>query len=63
MAIQNLGFSVRTYNCLKRARLLTLSQIAEKTEREILHVRDLGRSSLDEIKEVLAKYQMSLKDE
>lgn len=51
--IENLGFSVRTYNCLKRANKMFVRDIIEMTDREFFKIRDLGKTSLEEIKEKL----------
>ena len=48
--IDNLNLSVRTYNCLRRAGITTISALKEKTEEELTHVKNMGRKSLEEIK-------------
>lgn len=52
--IKNLNFSIRTYNCLKRAGIITISALKQKTEDELLHVKNLGKRSLKEIKSKVA---------
>ena len=52
--------SVRTYNCLKREGLTFISEIAQRTEEELLQVRSLGQSGVDDLKAVLAKHGLSL---
>ena len=47
--IEDLEFSVRSYNCLKRAGLHTVGDIIEKTEHDMMKVRNLGKKSLDEV--------------
>lgn len=51
--IEDLGLSVRAYNCLKRSGLMTVGQVLEKTEEELLALRNFGRKSYEELKEKL----------
>jgi DNA-directed RNA polymerase subunit alpha len=51
--IEDLNLSVRAYNCLKRSGLMTVGQVLEKTEEELLALRNFGRKSYDELKEKL----------
>jgi len=51
--IENLDLSVRSYNCLKRAGINTIGELTQKTEEEMMRVRNLGRKSLMEIKKKL----------
>lgn len=53
MTIDDLDLSVRSYNCLKRAALNTVSDLTAKSEEDMMKVRNLGRKSLKEIKEKL----------
>lgn len=48
--IENLNLSVRTYNCLRRAGITTISALKEKTEEDLKRTRNLGSKSLEEIK-------------
>lgn len=48
--IEDLELSVRSYNCLKRAGITTLEELTQKTEYEMMHVRNLGKKSLQEVK-------------
>ena len=50
MTIEDLDLSVRSYNCLKRANINTVADLTEKTEEEMMKVRNLGRKSLEEVK-------------
>jgi len=59
--IEEVNFSTRTYNCLYRAGKNTLGDIVEMTERELMNVRNLGRKSADEVKQVLKEYGLELK--
>ncbi len=63
--IDELELSVRAYNCLKRAEIHALSQLLEKTEDELAHTRNLGKKSVEEIKNKLRLYKdlgLHLKD-
>jgi len=54
--IEDLNLSVRAYNCLKRSGLMTVGQVLEKSEDELLALRNFGRKSYDELKEKLMEY-------
>lgn len=54
--IENMDLSVRSYNCLKRAGIDTLQQLAKLSYQDLTHVRNLGRKSVDEIIEKLKEY-------
>lgn len=49
--IEDLELSVRSYNCLKRAGITTVEELIQKSEDEMIHVRNLGKKSLKEVKE------------
>ena len=49
MPIEELELSVRSYNCLKRAGITTVQDLANKSEAEMMKVRNLGKKSLDEV--------------
>ena len=59
--IEELELSVRSYNCLKRAGITTVEELTEKTEEEMIHVRNLGKKSLNEVKEKLHSLGLSFK--
>ncbi len=61
MRIEELGFSQRTYNCLKRAVITTLKQLAQASEAEISGIRGFGKKSLNEVRDKLAEYGVALK--
>jgi len=61
--IDNLDFSVRTYNCLKRGGIETLSQLVQSTIHDIQKIRNLGNRSLKEIIYKLNDMGLSLKEE
>ncbi|MFA5658568.1 MAG: DNA-directed RNA polymerase subunit alpha, partial [Oscillospiraceae bacterium] len=53
MTIEELDLSVRSFNCLKRAGINTVNDLIEKSEEEMMKVRNLGKKSFDEVKEKL----------
>ena len=61
--IEELDLSVRSYNCLKRAGINTVHDLTEKTEPEMMKVRNLGRKSLEEVKVKLADLGLGLKND
>ena len=58
MSIDELELSVRSYNCLKRAGIQTVDELTQKTEDEMMHVKNLGKKSLKEVKDKM--YQLGL---
>ncbi|MCI5775179.1 MAG: DNA-directed RNA polymerase subunit alpha [Aerococcus sp.] len=63
MTIEELDLSVRSYNCLKRASINRVEELTNMTEADMMKVRNLGRKSLEEVKQKLASLGLSLKDE
>ena len=61
MTIEDLDLSVRSFNCLKRASINTVADLVEKSEDDMMKVRNLGRKSLDEVKKKLDELGLSLK--
>lgn len=61
MPIEELELSVRSYNCLKRAGINTVGELVEKTDEEMSKVRNLGKKSLDEVREKLASLGLSFR--
>ena len=61
-AIEDLDFSVRTYNCLKRAAINTVGDLISKSEDEMIKVRNLGKKSLDEVIAKLSDMGLHLSD-
>ncbi|MCR4398501.1 MAG: DNA-directed RNA polymerase subunit alpha [Firmicutes bacterium] len=61
MPIEELDLSVRSFNCLKRAGINTVGQLIEKTDEEMIKVRNLGKKSLEEVKQKLGALGLSLK--
>jgi DNA-directed RNA polymerase subunit alpha len=60
--IEELDFSVRTYNCLKKANVLTVGELALMSEIDLMNIRNFGKKSLTEVKEKLNTMGLNLKD-
>ena len=60
--IEDLDLSVRSYNCLKRANINTVGELTQKTEEEMMKVRNLGRKSLKEVVQKLREIGLDLKN-
>ena len=60
MTIEELDLSVRSFNCLKRAGINTVNDLIEKSEEEMMKVRNLGKKSFDEVKEKLASLGLEM---
>ena len=60
MTIEELDLSVRSYNCLKRAGINTVEDLTNKTEDDMMKVRNLGRKSLEEVLQKLQALGLSL---
>lgn len=63
MTIEELDLSVRSYNCLKRAGINTVQELTNKTEADMMKVHNLGRKSLEEVKNKLADLGLGLRKE
>ena len=63
MTIEELDLSVRSFNCLKRAGINTVDDLINKSEEELMKVRNLGKKSFDEVKEKLQSLGFSLSSE
>ena len=61
MSIDELELSVRSYNCLKRAGIQTVDELTQKTEEEMMRVRNLGKKSMKEVKEKITELGLSFK--
>ncbi|MFC0300775.1 DNA-directed RNA polymerase subunit alpha [Virgibacillus soli] len=61
MTIEELDLSVRSYNCLKRAGINTVQELSNKSEEDMMKVRNLGRKSLDEVKAKLDELGLGLR--
>ena len=61
MSIDDLDFSARSNNCLRRAGINTVDDLTQKSEEDMMKVRNLGRKSLDEIKKKLSDLGLTLR--
>jgi DNA-directed RNA polymerase subunit alpha len=61
MPIDELELSVRSFNCLKRANINTVEELTNKSEDDMMNVRNLGRKSLDEVKQKLEDLGLGLR--
>lgn len=61
MTIEELELSVRSFNCLKRASINTVQELTQRTEEDMMKVRNLGMKSLVEVKNKLTELGLSLK--
>lgn len=61
MTIEELELSVRSFNCLKRAAINTVEELTQKTEDDMMKVRNLGKKSLEEVLNKIAELGLSLK--
>ena len=62
-SIDDLDFSVRAYNCLKRANILTLNDLVDKSENEMMKIRNLGKKSLKEVIDKVKDMGLSFRKE
>jgi len=62
MPIDELELSVRSFNCLKRANINTVEELTQKSEDDMMNVRNLGKKSLEEVKEKLADLGLGLRE-
>ena len=61
MTIEELELSVRSFNCLKRAAINTVEELTQRSEEDMMKVRNLGKKSLDEVKHKLEELGLSLR--
>lgn len=62
LSVEDLDLTVRSYNCLKRAGIQTVLDLTQKTEAEMMKVRNLGKKSLKEVKEKLIEKGLHFKE-
>ena len=62
MPIEDLDLSVRSYNCLKREGINTVSELVALSETQLMNIRNFGQKSVDEVKDKLVEMGLSLKD-
>ena len=63
MSIEELELSVRSFNCLKRAGIATVEDLVNKTETDMMKVRNLGKKSLDEVTNKLHSLELDFAKE
>ncbi|MDD4816016.1 MAG: DNA-directed RNA polymerase subunit alpha [Clostridia bacterium] len=63
LPIEEMDFSVRSYNCLKRANINTVEDLVNKSKADMLKVRNLGLKSIDEVVQKLETYGLGLRQE
>ena len=61
MTVEELDLSVRSYNCLKRAGINTVEELIQRTEEDMMKVRNLGKKSLEEVQRKLEELNLSLR--
>ncbi len=62
LPIEELDFSVRSYNCLKREGVATVGDLIQRTEQDLLDIRNFGQKSIDEVKAKLAAMGLGLRE-
>ena len=62
MPIEELDLTVRSYNCLKREGVATVGELMERTEAELMEIRNFGSKSVDEVREKLAALGVGIKE-
>lgn len=62
MSIEELDLSVRSYNCLKRANIITVQELTQKSEDDMMKVRNLGKKSLKEVRDKLKALGLSFRN-
>jgi len=63
ITVEELNLSVRSYNCLKREGINTVGDLVEKSEAELMDIRNFGQKSIDEVKAKLEELGLSLREE
>jgi len=63
LTIEELNLSVRSYNCLKREGINTVGELVQKSEAELMDIRNFGQKSIDEVKAKLEELGLSLREE
>ncbi|MFV0452793.1 MAG: DNA-directed RNA polymerase subunit alpha [Propioniciclava sp.] len=62
LPVEELKLTMRSYNCLKREGIHTVSELVSRSEQDLLDIRNFGSKSIDEVKQRLAEMGLSLKD-
>ena len=60
MPLEKLGLSPRVFNCLRRNKITKVGELLEKSERDLMSMKKLGKKSLEELKEQLQEKGLSL---
>ncbi len=60
--IEEMEFSVRTFNCLKKESVNSVGELIERTEQELLDIRNFGKRSLEEVIQKLAQFELALRE-
>jgi DNA-directed RNA polymerase subunit alpha len=63
LTIEELNLSVRSYNCLKREGINTVGELVQKSEAELMDIRNFGQKSIEEVKEKLDELGLGLREE
>ena len=63
ITIEELNLSVRSYNCLKREGINTVGELVQKSEAELMDIRNFGQKSIDEVKEKLIELGLGLRED
>ena len=61
--IEELNLSVRSYNCLKREGINTVGDLVQRSEQELMDIRNFGQKSIDEVKAKLEELGLNLREE
>ena len=60
--LEDIDWTVRTYNCLKRAGIDTIEQLVERKLEDVIKIRNLGRKKVEEVEDKLGELGLKLKD-
>jgi DNA-directed RNA polymerase subunit alpha len=60
--IEDMDLTVRSYNCLKREGVTTVGELVQKSEEDLLEIRNFGQKSIDEVKAKLEEMELGLKN-
>jgi DNA-directed RNA polymerase subunit alpha len=63
ITVEDLNLSVRSYNCLKREGINTVGDLVQKSESELMDIRNFGQKSIDEVKAKLEELGLGLREE
>ena len=63
LTIEDLNLSVRSYNCLKREGINSVGELVQKSEAELMDIRNFGQKSIDEVKAKLDELGLGLRED